>query len=56
MPQDKKQKKLSPYLEVYIKDDGSLIFTPLTNSTISVLREVSKDSKTPKNPGNTYCG
>lgn len=41
------------YLEIYIKEDGRLILTPLTNNTSSFLKEVS-DNK--EETANLYCG
>jgi len=56
MHQDKKSKKLKSYLEVYIKEDGSLIFAPVTNSTSSILDAFSKDPESAKKHKQTYCG
>jgi hypothetical protein len=40
-------------LEIFIREDGTLIFAPLASKTLPVFRKISGNSK---NLPNIYCG
>lgn len=44
------------YLEIYVKEDGSLVLTPITNNTSAVIEALTVKNKNQIKPLNTYCG
>jgi hypothetical protein len=54
IPEINKETIVGTYLEVYIEENGKLIFTPVTRNTASVLSEISCDSS--KVLPSIYCG
>jgi hypothetical protein len=43
----------SEYLEIFIQEDGRLIFSPLTDKSVSVFKAISDNHQNIPNP---YCG
>jgi hypothetical protein len=48
-----KEKNIESYVEIYIEEDGKLIFTPLTKSNLNFFRKISGNKEL---KGSIYCG
>jgi len=52
-PQGSPQKSIGRYLEVYIDDDGNIIFNHVTKDIVPFLKKISGDKKI---TDSIYCG